>query len=170
MANTYVQIGSTVTVGAGGAASIDFTSIPATFTNLLLQFSIRSNAANTVEVIQYSFNGSTSSRTTNRFEGSGSSVSAATSLPMFAYMGTGANATANTFGNGSIYIPNYAGSNNKSSSSDGVTENNATAATAGLAANLWSNTAAINQITLVPYIGTSFSQYSTATLYGIKSS
>ena len=28
MANTYVKIGSTVTVGSGGASSIDFTSIP----------------------------------------------------------------------------------------------------------------------------------------------
>jgi len=169
MANTYVKIAST-TVGVLGASTIDFTSIPSTYTDLTLQFSIRSNAANTVEVIQYSFNGSTSSRTVVRFEGNGSTVSAATSLPMFAYMGNGATSTANTFGSGSIYIPNYAGSANKSSSNEGVAENNASSASEGMAANLWSSTAAINQITLVPYIGTTFLQYSTATLYGISKS
>ena len=36
MANTYVAI-ATVTVGSGGAASIDFTSIPATYTDLVVK-------------------------------------------------------------------------------------------------------------------------------------
>ena len=77
--------------------------------------------------------------------------------------------TANTFSNFSTYIPNYAGSNNKSYSVDGVTENNATASYQIMYAGLWSNTAAINQITLVPDT-LNFVQYTTATLYGIKNS
>ena len=36
MANTYVLISSS-TVGSGGAASIDFSSIPATYTDLVLK-------------------------------------------------------------------------------------------------------------------------------------
>ena len=82
----------------------------------------------------------------------------------------GTDSTANTFANGEFYIPNYAGSTNKSVSADGVTENNATAARATLTAGLWSNTAAINQITLLPIAGGTFAQYSTATLYGISNS
>jgi hypothetical protein len=39
-----------------------------------------------------------------------------------------------------------------------------------LTASLWSNTAAITSITVLPTTGTSFNQYSTATLYGIKKS
>ena len=41
MANTYTLI-SSVTVGSGGASSIDFTSIPATYTDLCLVWSGRS--------------------------------------------------------------------------------------------------------------------------------
>jgi hypothetical protein len=77
--------------------------------------------------------------------------------------------TANTFGNFELYIPNYAGSTNKSVSSDYVNENNATGGISyGLLANLWSNTAAINAISLSIYGGTNFAQYSTAYLYGVK--
>jgi hypothetical protein len=81
-------------------------------------------------------------------------------------MATGSSATASTFGSGLIYIPNYAGSTNKSYLTDWVTENNATAAYAGFTAGLLSNTAAITDVTLTG----SFVQYSTATLYGISKS
>ena len=79
-------------------------------------------------------------------------------------------ATANTFGNFDFYIPNYAGSTNKSASGDAVSENNASLAYQSLSANLWSNTAAINAISIAPVNGTLFTQYSTATLYGISKS
>jgi hypothetical protein len=77
------------------------------------------------------------------------------------------NATASTFGNFEIYLPNYAGSNNKSVSSDSVAENNATEAYTNLRALLWSSTAAINAIKFTLGAG-NFAQYSTATLYGIS--
>ena len=76
--------------------------------------------------------------------------------------------TASTFANGEIYIPNYAGSTYKSLSADSVTETNATGAVRAFHATLWSNTAAINQITLTPDAGGNFVQYSTAYLYGVK--
>ncbi|CAB4222006.1 hypothetical protein UFOVP1649_5 [uncultured Caudovirales phage] len=75
--------------------------------------------------------------------------------------------TASTFGNAEFYIPNYAGSNYKSASFDGVGENNATQAWMGLGAGLWSNTAAINQLTLTVAGGTTYLTYSSASLYGI---
>jgi hypothetical protein len=77
-------------------------------------------------------------------------------------------ATANTFGNSSIYIPNYSGATNKSYSADGVNETNATQAFQELDASLWSNTASITQVTLSVENG-NFVQYSSATLYGVKS-
>ena len=40
--NTFTLIASS-TVGAGGASSIDFTSIPSTFTDLCLEASLRSD-------------------------------------------------------------------------------------------------------------------------------
>lgn len=40
MMATYIKIGS-VEVGAGGASSIDFSSIPATYTDLVLKMSAR---------------------------------------------------------------------------------------------------------------------------------
>jgi hypothetical protein len=74
--------------------------------------------------------------------------------------------TANTFGNTEIYIPNYTLANQKSVSSDAVNENNATTARAQLAAGLWTGTAAITTVQVVPGSG-SFAQYSTFSLYGV---
>jgi hypothetical protein len=76
------------------------------------------------------------------------------------------NTTANTFGSYQIYLPNYAGSTNKSMSSESVEENNSnTLYYLSIGAGLWSNTAAITSISILP--GSSWVQYSTATLYGI---
>jgi hypothetical protein len=40
MATTFIKIAS-VTVGSGGAASMDFTSIPSTYTDLVIKVSTR---------------------------------------------------------------------------------------------------------------------------------
>jgi hypothetical protein len=166
MANTYTLI-SSVTVGSGGAASMGFTSIPATYTDLVVKVSARDDRALTVDGVLISFNGSTSNFTNKYLDGDGASTSSGT-LARLTANAPGATATGSVFGNGEIYIPNYASSNYKSFSGDSVTENNATAALAGLFANLWSDTAAITSITLTPSNGTLFDQYSTAYLYGIS--
>ena len=77
--------------------------------------------------------------------------------------------TASVFASSEIYIPNYTSANNKSFSANSVNENNGTTTNMALNSNLWSNTSAITRITLDPF-GGDFAQYSTATLYGIKSS
>jgi hypothetical protein len=76
--------------------------------------------------------------------------------------------TSNTFGNLEIYVPNYAGSTNKSVSADAVTENNNTDANVALVAGLWSSIAAITSIKFTPRIGTIFTEFSTAYLYGVS--
>lgn len=164
MPDTFVKI-ATVTVGSGGAASMDFSSIPSTYTDLILYWTGRGTVVN--YDVNISFNSSTASFTSRRIYGDGSTVSSDTGATRFAGFESASSFTASTFGNCSVYIPNYAGSTNKSFSVDGVNETNATSAYAALAAGLWSNTAAINAISLSPGSG-NFAQYSTATLYGIS--
>ena len=167
MPNTFELIASS-TVGSGGAANIDFTSIPATFTDICLKYSLRTVRAALVDDVIFDINTSTANFTVKRLIGDGTNVSSAGySTGMFAFSDA-ANNTASAFGNGELYIPNYAGSNNKSISSDSVTENNGTAGYAFLAAVLWSNTAAITGIKIRSDSSNNFVQYSTAYLYGVK--
>ena len=169
MAATYVLIASN-TVGSGGASSVTFSSIPQTYTDLLIKISDRSttNLGGVWTGVNVRLNGSTTSLTSRQLYGTGSAAGSA-STTTDNYWTVSNIATANTFSNSEIYIPNYTGSTNKSFSADSVTENNATAALAAMTADLWSNTSAVTSITLVEG-GNSFAQYSTFYLYGIKNS
>jgi hypothetical protein len=172
MPNTYEVI-SSVTVGSGGATDIEFNSIPGTYTDLQLVFSTRDDSSGSSgNNIIIKFNGSTSLQDERAILGTGSSVLALSnsdSVILYAYGDTSL-ATSNTFGNASLYIPNYTSSNFKSISIDGVTENNATAALQFFNAALFKSTSAITTITLSAYNFASFVQHSTAVLYGIKKS
>jgi hypothetical protein len=174
MANTFTQIAS-VSVGVLGAATIDFTSIPSTYTDLVVKVSARTSGAsgNGWQSGQLTFNGSSTGYSGILLAGRGDlspvSITSTSSSIEFAFYSSDTVATANTFASSEIYIPNYAGSNNKSVSSDVAEENNAARALAGIVAGLWSNSAAINRVTLTPG-GGSFVQYSTATLYGVSKS
>ena len=169
MANTFVKI---ATVNASGSSStIDFTSIPSTYTDLVVKISARSTSGAAVYAqVDMTFNGTSTNRTNRMLYGTGSAA-ASTNGTNFTWEVNGAASTASTFANSEIYIPNYAGSTNKSFSIDSVQETNATASYADLLAGLWASTAAINQITITmnaTYVN--FAQYSTATLYGISKS
>ena len=169
MANTFVKIAST-TVGSGGAATIDFTSIPSTYTDLIVKLSSRSTTGTTA--VGATLNSDTGSNYTERqLEGSGTGVSSTSgtfSLMRIGSSNGGTDTTSNTFASSELYIPNYAGSNNKSASTDAVTEDNSSVAYATLRALLWNNTSAITSISLKNTNNNNFVQYSTATLYGIK--
>jgi hypothetical protein len=167
MADTFKKIAS-VTVGAGGAASIDFTSIPSTYTDLKVVYSLRaSNATNTI-FFNASFNGVTSNRSRKTLYTDSSGIASYSASDAESSITIGSLVTANTFGNGEIYIPNYASSNFKSASGDSVGENNASSSPLAMHAILWSSTAAINALSLIA--STTWAQYSTATLYGISKS
>ena len=168
MATTYEIIAS-VTVGSGGAANIEFTSIPATYTDLNLAMSIRSDdGTRLVTWVNIQFNNSTSNRSWRDVWGNGSNAFSGNDTTMRIGSAEGDLATANTFGSATLYIPNYASSNFKSSSGDGVAENNASTSALGLDSNLWSDTAAITSIKLIPGDGTAWLEHSTAYLYGIS--
>jgi hypothetical protein len=133
---------------------------------LVLFTSVRKTSSG-ANIISAQFNGSSANFTQRYLDGNGSSASSSTTTSAWAGWIVGSDYTASTFSNNSMYIPNYLSSTNKSYSIDGVIETNGTTSYMGLVAGLWSNTAAITSITLTNATG-DFTQYSTATLYGIK--
>lgn len=171
MANETMVLLEKIVVPSGGASSVTFTSIPQSYTDLVVKCSYRTNNAQIYDQLRLTFNGSSTAVysfrgiTGNGIEGSSESSSSVASIKVAP--GGGNSATASTFTNDKIYIPNYTSSNNKSLSSEGVGENNATTAYVSMFAGLWSNTAAITQITLVPESNGNFLQYSTFYLYGV---
>ena len=168
MANTFELIASS-TVGVTPVTSIDFTSISGSYTDLVLKLSLRNATLNVTgggQVFYVRFNSNTSSYSGRYLFGQGSGTP--TSASDLYVLGDPSDATASTFGSADVYIPNYAGSANKSYSADSVSENNATRADAILTAALWSNTAAITSINITPAVGGTIAQYSTAYLYGVK--
>ena len=151
---------ASATVGGGGAATMDFTSIPGTYTDLVLVISPR--ATSTTASITVSFNGSAASFTGRRLEGNASAASSTTSTTLIGTSSISTD-TANTFGSLQLFIPNYAGSANKTFSVDTVSENNGTTAYAQIFGGMWSNTAVITQVTVSL---ANFAANSTAYLYG----
>lgn len=168
--NTFTKI-ATVTVGSGGASSIDFSSIGSSYTDLKIVLSGRDASSAGGSGAGYSFtilpNGLTTNITQRSLFSNATNASSYNDTAMYNVTDMSAD-TASTFSNVEIYIPNYTSSNYKSFSIDGVTENNATPAAIRLSAGLWSSTSVISSIKLSAY--SSWVQYSTATLYGIKNS
>jgi hypothetical protein len=167
MPNTFELIASS-TVGSGGASNIEFTSIPGTYTDLAIYVSIRQSRSETSSNTRIEFNGSSSNLSCLYIQGLGYDVVSGSSGSYIFAKSPASSATANTFGNGLIYIPNYAGSTNKSLSWDMVAETNASGAESFLTAGLWSNTAAITSVKLSSLSGDNFLEYSSAYLYGVK--
>ena len=152
------------------AASVTFSSIPQTgYTDLKLVWSARGTGGLVYDTTKITFNGNASSYSTRYLQGSGSAASSGTSgaSTYLEIIDEGGAATASTFSNSEIYIPNYTGSTNKSVSSDAVSETNATTIYMRLSAGLWSNTAAITSITLTPDASAAYAANSTFSLYGI---
>lgn len=164
MTMTLVQ---TVTVGPSGAASIEFTGIPQTGTDLLVLISTRSSAAFVGDALLIQFNGDTTTTnyTGKRLQGDGSAATSVDEASAYPGWGAGSSATSNTFGNSSIYIPNYSVTGTKTMSADSVTENNATSAFAAIKAAKWSNTSAITSVVIKSGNSGTFNQDSTASLY-----
>jgi len=165
--SVFLQPLQTVTVGAGGVATISFASIPQGYTDLVVKCSLAaSGAATSVNGTMY-LNGNNSNGSFTNLFGNGSGAS---SSRVSGYMDVvttpGSTSTANTFSSNEIYFANYTSSNYKSIISDSVNENNTAAADQVLRSILWSNTAAINQIQITCTNG-SWVQYSKVSLYGV---
>jgi hypothetical protein len=156
----------TKTLGTA-AASIEFTSIPQTFTDLVLLASIRNDGTNVAALTYFNTDTTASNYTALRLNGTGSVTGNGSFANAFFIYSAISSATANTFSNASLYISNYTSNLAKSVSSDAVTENNATLAEQFLTAGLWSGTAAINRILVQSAVSPNFVAGSTFSLYGI---
>jgi hypothetical protein len=162
---TY-QLIEAKTLGSS-TASITFTSIPQTYTDLKVVFSVRNTS--TENGLLVSFNGSSANFTNRRLYVSGTSIASYSGSDLFTYI-VRSDHTANTFGNTEIYIPNYTSSAFKSITIDNVNENDASNSEMALMAGLWSQTANITSIGLASTGAGSLAQHSTFYLYGIKNS
>jgi hypothetical protein len=151
-------------------ASITFSSIPQTFTDLLLVFSIRdaSSFARSNAFIQVNSDSTVGNYTVRYLAGDGSSAftqfdpNGMTEIP-------GSPATANTFGNTQYYLPNYRSSVAKSFSIDNIFEQNATTAVQKLTAGIYTPTSAVTSLRIISSLSANLVSGSSATLYGITS-
>ena len=150
----------------GNAASIQFMNvgnIPNTYTDLCVFFSLRDNASGEARAFTIELNDTTP--TSRTLVGTGSSIASYTETTYYA-LTDGNTATASTFSNGMMYIPNYTSSSNKSASIDIVTETNGTPGFQLITAALFATATAVTKIELIAN-SANFVQYSSATLYGI---
>ena len=173
MPNTYTLISSNVL--SSTTASVTFSSIPATYTDLVLRISARTNDtdANFNKLIirpQSSF-GTPYSTTFVRGDGASASsgrTSSSDEIGIDFALDDNGN-TSNTFGSIEVYIPNYTASTSKPMSIFSVSEENATTAYVEATAALSTVTAAISTVAISNqsyYFGSGSSFY----LYGIKNS
>jgi hypothetical protein len=174
MPSTYTLISSNVL--GSPAASITFSAIPGTYTDLVLRISARTDRAsqNNSFIGIKPFNSDTASNySTTRIYGDGSTVqsglSSSANYAAIAYI-PATTATGSTFGSVEVYIPSYTASQNKAFSSDAAHENNATLAYRSAFASLWRNTDAITSITIDTLAQGNFISGSSFYLYGIKNS
>ena len=174
MANTYKLI-EAKTLGSA-VASITFSSIPQTYTDLLLRVSARANTSGGYTNVMLGVNGSTSNITwLGLYAYGGTNTGSNTNTVSRVIGNANANSsTSNTFSNNDLYIPNYTSSTYaKSFSSDSVVESNDNSNhILELDADLWNpaTQAAITSITLTNSASADFVVDSTFYLYGISNS
>jgi hypothetical protein len=176
MANTYVAL--TKTVLTTTQATITFSSIPATYTDLVLQISARSSqATDNQDPLWVRFNSDTANNYsfTNFYAYQGNVVYSdrAGNIGYFqAYSAQTANNPANLFSTIEIYIPNYTSTATRQVNVTGMTEQTSASGVyvANTSAINWRGTAAISTITLTLQTGPNFVSGSRFDLYGIKNS
>lgn len=157
-------------------SSVSFTSIPATYSHLQLSGVAATNRATYVDDLGLQFNGDATNGNyrSHRMYGFGSGTPGTDSPTPYTSMNIGqiAGGTTNApIGNGYggfvIDIADYGAGKNKTARALSGYDDNGQGATQ-YGTGLWAVTTAVNQITLFPMIGTTFTAGSRFTLYGIK--
>ena len=172
MPSTYTLISSNVLTSS--AASVTFSAIPSTYTDLVIRWS-GSWSTNGTPNIYCEFNSDTSNNYSAVIlygygSAAGSNIQSNQARAVSGILNS-STATANTFASGEIYIPSYLASANKPFSAYAVTENNSAGTDVIIQPNaaLWRNTAAITSIKITPQ-SANFVSGSSFYLYGIKNS
>lgn len=152
----------------GDTSSIEFTTISGEFTDLLLVYSIRTTRQASNAFIGVVFNETQVDIPWTSLRGTGTDVTGG-SISLYYWPVAPANtATANIFGNGQIYISDYASSTSyKNISTENIHEDNAAFGEQRVVSGLYQNNNPITSIRLFEQSGGNFKQYSSATLYGI---
>jgi hypothetical protein len=170
MPATYTLISSNVLTTT--AASVTFSAIPSTYTDLVVRMSIRSSTSATSAGLLITCNSDSSalySSTDLKGDGTSSSSSRMSNQNSM-YLSFDANAatsTSNTFSNLELYLPSYTSTASKPMSSITAMENNATTAFLQAFATLYRNTTAISSIT-ISFDAGNFVSGSSFYLYGIS--
>jgi hypothetical protein len=157
----------TVTVGAGGASTITFSSIPSTYTHLQIRSFIKGSSND--QDIWVNFNGDTTSNySQHRLYGDGASavsggLASGSKIEYFGRSGSG----TSVFGPSIVDILDYKDTNKfKTIRSLTGWDNNGSGFVMFTSGN-WRLTSAITSMVITPQSGT-FAQYSSFALYGIK--
>ena len=156
--NTYTQIAST-TLGTA-AASVTFSSIAGTYTDLILAISAQDTVGNTFAFQFNSDTGSNYSRTRLLGDGSVATSARTTSAAsmVFNYIGT----TTSEFSASTAHIMNYS---NATTYKTALVRSSSAPSGTSASVGLWQSTAAITSITI--NAGVIFATGSTFNLYGI---
>lgn len=175
LATTYTLISSNTL--SASAASVTFSSIPSTYTDLCLKISARTDDALLGVHIRMTIdNNASTNYAGTRLYGTGAAAfsarySTGSNTYWLAYdAAEGTSATTSTFTNSEIYLPNYAVSGNKIASMFDVTETNAANTNMDLVASLFTGTTTISSFILTSNSGGNFVSGSSFYLYGIKNS
>lgn len=169
---------ATITVGSGGASSIEFTSIPGTYQHLQLRVIARSTKAapEFIDAMEMTINGdNTANYARHGLNGNGTSAVAygVANANVCMYLSiTASMALASTFGVAIVDILDYAStSKNKTVRYfNGRHQNrNDTADMVEIGSGLWRSTNAITSIKFTGYLNSgTFAQHTSVALYGIK--
>lgn len=163
-----------VEVPSGTTTSIVLDNIPQDYTDLVIFYSLRHSAA-AVDPGSFYFNTDTGTNYSMKLalgDGSGyGSFSNANYIAQYnnwsALFLNPSSATANTFNNVKVHIPNYSSTSlNKIVSIEGSNENFATSAFTFFSMGVWNSNSAINAVTITSSTG-NIVEYSSATIYGI---
>lgn len=177
MALTYTLISSNVL--SSSAASVTFSSIPSTYTDLVLRTNTRQDQSFTnAKLFGIYFNGDNSNLySATVLNGTGSAASStrtdnpgsATQYDSIYVRGSDLSTdTSNTFASSEIYIPSYRIVQSRAASSFAATENNGTTAYISALAGLYTSTTAVTSIGIQAVA--TFVAGSSFYLYGIKNS
>jgi len=168
MASTYTLIQSQVL--ASTPTVVTFSSIPSTYTDLILTISARDTATGVLySSITATFDNTSSVYSRTDLIASGSTASSSRASVAYFYVdypGSNAGVAANTFGSAEVYIPNYAGSANKPFSLTSIVENNSATVNEILTSAGYYRSGAIATITLTA--AANYSSGSSFYLYGIS--
>tara|TARA_R110000803_G_scaffold106192_1_gene174322 strand:+ start:309 stop:812 length:504 start_codon:yes stop_codon:yes gene_type:complete len=161
------QLVETISVGSGGAASIEFTSIPQDAIDLVCLVSGRATSSSAGSIEVRLSGGSGANYYQHNLIGNGDYPEGTKGTDSaFQLITNPSTYTSNTFGNMSILVANYAASKATRVSIDAVSENNGTAAFCRITNGSWNNTSAVTSLKLFKP-GDNLAQHSTASLYKI---